>query len=1248
MKQRTFKKLFPLITLILLFAFLVTSCVNTDQQMAEKLTYLNEIGEKGSLSNSNNDYDLLDEGFGVISVAIRAEKLEALNGEAKEFYLSATAGIYQLELLETAAGRFYLAHIPNASGSFNVEQIAKSKIRFELQETETVALNQQRATDGIDRVIWQNDGDSDYMALTVSDYSTAKLLGYFDPGNVKYIRTESGLYFTIAHFLNARNNNGGVIADTIDDLEDNYTPATPSGAVENYKIEGGGLVPDPDEDTLQITGVNSITTTAIEVTFTAPGEAKSDMTIDVTDPNGVARSVQAQNISAAQTSATFQFVTALTDIIPGTWTINNYSYIQEARQAVLRMDDLQGGKKVLRHGNTVYTVANSDSRNIEVGWQNNDTETFYIDKFVVMVKDGDGVEVYYKEVTGREIDPGQTQYSTTQITDLSLAAAGDYTVRINVYDSLGAVVSTSNFNLVAGAVVLEDDTATEFYETYMTVTEALADADEDYTITLEADVEDSPTVAISGITLDINGMEIDGSVTVSAEEVEVTGSTITGNFTVDGNIAVTVADSVTIGGNLVLVGCEARILGNPTINGTTIYQDCDETVVYNMTELYEALEDEEPRIRFGDDITTTDTFDDRINYEGIVFNLNGKTLTVDGTITIEENNILFKNGTINTTSNGDFVLDIDTVTPTGPYYGLKVKTTIENVTLNFAGENVKIANSVSSIDNQLYLEGEIRVATTTFDVGSAATDSLLRINGTLRTNNGEKLDFKSGNGDGLVKGNSAVVFSDNSVQLGDAVEKIYFDEITFEAPATPATDLLHLGNVVFNEAIALDGPSTITIANGKTATLREDWELSDNATILTADEPGALTRALTVPLGTLQGYVTIDLNGNDFTPGPNLQLKDLTIDDTNAAPGDFLLDNGEFFLSNVALETEMTVGATSTTDPGTLTLLGDVAVSEDATIVLYSADNAVIDGRGNWISGEGKVEVAATDTVQSPEIKDITISADLDINLPDSLVLSGTVDTYVVTISDDSTITLKAEESDDTTTWSFNDDVTVANTKQATICADGEGESIVDGNGYELDSATITMDTTTDVDSLTVRDTVFVGDVNVVGENIKVENSEFDAEDGAIAVTVSGTDCSFSDVAALDNTNGVVITANGGKVLNLEGNLTGTLNAAGNHLLVVTDSNTAGDALNVAEDGVVIEKVAFTNAGQLALNTEENCDVYFNNIFDTVAGAEITNAQQLVAAFNAMNLGFNSKIWLKTSTQSSYTDITDAVQYYLP
>lgn len=78
---------------------------------------------------------------------------------------------------------------------------------------------------------------------------------------------------------------------------------------------------------LEVTKVNAIETTIVEVAFDALTEAKAGVTIEVKDSEGVVREVVAQDLAKGATFAQFDFATVVkADDLKGVWTVNGQAY----------------------------------------------------------------------------------------------------------------------------------------------------------------------------------------------------------------------------------------------------------------------------------------------------------------------------------------------------------------------------------------------------------------------------------------------------------------------------------------------------------------------------------------------------------------------------------------------------------------------------------------------------------------------------------------------------------------------------------------------------------------------------------------------------------------------------------------------------------------------------------------------------------------------------------------------------------
>ncbi len=213
----------------------------------------------------------------------------------------------------------------------------------------------------------------------------------------------------------------------------------------------------------------------------------------------------------------------------------------------------------------IYFLAGDDSgqREFDLLFENltDDAVELYF-QYNLLDDDGDVVE---SEDTGGDrvlLDDGMRTPVFTDVdwTDLE---AEDHELRM--YSKEVEADSYARFrtfeNIYVGAVQLMDDDGVEQYETYATVGPALADADEEYTATLFADIECTPTISHDEFVLDLNGFELDGDVTIDAEDVEIEGSTITGDIIINDGMSVKVDADVTIEGDVVLMGADSEYEG---------------------------------------------------------------------------------------------------------------------------------------------------------------------------------------------------------------------------------------------------------------------------------------------------------------------------------------------------------------------------------------------------------------------------------------------------------------------------------------------------------------------------------------------------------------------------------------------------------------------------------------------------------------------------------------------------------------
>lgn len=1097
-----------------------------------------------------------------------------------------------------------------------------------------------------------NDEVPEYWIIIGNTVLELGFLSHDDaPAVVNSLVEDQGLgladiYFSAPGQENRDLNNEDVDEDVINNAKaDVTTKISADGTEADYDWPDVDPVDPVEPVELEVIEVSAITTTGVSVTFEELEEDLDGATVEVVDPNDDVHPVEEKDLSEGDTSASFYFVDALDAVMVGTWTVDGVEFLVDAAN-VLRMNDPANDNVIIRGEGNAYVYAEDSGRNIDVGLDNQGTEDVYVSNFTVRITDANGDEVDngYYELDGREVDAGTEMFSPQQIGDLDLDACDQYRLRVRSWSVTGNVIAETYFNVTAGIVMLEDDDGDEQYKTYMNVSDALADAGEDYTVTMLDDVEDNVTIDTDGITLDLNGNELDGDVTVAADDVAISGSTITGDLIIDGPYTVTVSNNVTIQGDLVYRDADATVDGSPTIQGDVVHDyETEEVIVSTRTQFYDALEDQEEAIRFDADITVTGTFSDRLDYDDVTINLAGYTLTVVDDIEISTNNVTFQNGTIDLDGE-DYVVDIDYRDYDEDFDF--VHATLENITLitDTGGSAINIGvtadddpDTHEADNNRLYLVGTTTLegGDFNFDIGADvdADSAVLHINGELTTDDDEVITFDSTRDNatrlgGLVKGDDAVISGDVAVQLGDEANDydFFIDGIIFEADVNlHANDGLRFGNVTFNEVEVSQAATTIHILNGRTINLEEDVTLEQDLTIETADAPGVFALGAG-QFGTLQGDVEINSAGAETLElGDGLMVRDLTLN-----PAGFVAigDNAaaEVFMDNVTLETDLDIGEGATVNNAQLTLAGNITIAEDITLQIVDNPNnelRVIDGNGHSILGQGTVNANTDAGIPFGYIQNTTIVADLDVN--EDITFVGNVITNEVDLNDND-ITLFADEEDDETVWTLNEDVELDGA--LTIGHAGEGDAVVNGNGHTFDAAavgnTITINTdlttVTDPGDLDVNNVVFVSEVDVTGANVTRDTVDFDAgvHAATIAVDVTAVDTTFADVRAVDTVDDVDVT-NAGRTITVEGDITGALDVNDDPLLTIDDGG-----LFINEDGVVIEGVNFTGGPDLEVYIDNRVD--FNNVFND--GAAIGDYVELQDALGTITLRSGAEVWL--------------------
>lgn len=165
--------------------------------------------------------------------------------------------------------------------------------------------------------------------ISLSDYRLALAVGVIFDARIKYISHNDNVYL-LTDYREAFAV-GKTTPKALELLEGN--PALIQhinpGTIEIKDKKPQYIPPKFDENDLQITEVSSIDKTGVTVTFPSLVEGMTDQKITVIDPDDTEVAVKAQDLATGVTEATFEFVTELDELTPGTWTINGKEFVVE-------------------------------------------------------------------------------------------------------------------------------------------------------------------------------------------------------------------------------------------------------------------------------------------------------------------------------------------------------------------------------------------------------------------------------------------------------------------------------------------------------------------------------------------------------------------------------------------------------------------------------------------------------------------------------------------------------------------------------------------------------------------------------------------------------------------------------------------------------------------------------------------------------------------------------------------------------
>ena len=237
MKTVNLNRVLPLMVLLVVFVFV--SCVNMEESgQIVGIKRLSEIGQMGDLSEKENDFNIIDEGFGVMTVAIRAKILESTMKNAQRYSLLKDNIQIDLSLTTVDDEYFYMASLENPKGAYTIEWLKDAEVKANLEARERMI---SRAGESIEWILLRNPSESYFMALAPVDYGSARLFGLLDGWIVMYIKTNSDSYYSIADFLRERRAANGDIEKALQALMVE-TPVVINEEVQHFTTENGQLV----------------------------------------------------------------------------------------------------------------------------------------------------------------------------------------------------------------------------------------------------------------------------------------------------------------------------------------------------------------------------------------------------------------------------------------------------------------------------------------------------------------------------------------------------------------------------------------------------------------------------------------------------------------------------------------------------------------------------------------------------------------------------------------------------------------------------------------------------------------------------------------------------------------------------------------------------------------------------------------------------------------------------------------------
>jgi len=689
-------------------------------------------------------------------------------------------------------------------------------------------------------------------------------------------------------------------------------------------------------------------------------------------------------------------------------------------------------------GDILYLIHGESDREMQLMFHNRQDEDVIAENFIVDLME-DGVRERVWELRDTGVFSKTLSEGITRILDNLENEYAFHEVRVNDEDVLELRVDENvdtdpewrdDIEMVFGAAALINDDGDNVWKTFVKLQDALDAADEDYTVTLYDDVEEDITINHEGLTIDLNGNEIDGDVTVAADDVAIDGeegSAITGNLHIYGK-------NVTLSNDVALTGSAADDKGfvhfyareyNLTYtgsrgHGSVYHYDLEKARVANATELYNALfVDQAEWIMFDDDITVG--FDLELNYPGILIDLNNYTLASNspGQILIDAADAEISGGTLDG-------------------WWIRVRDGLQDPLI--ADVTFKSDNTIT-----LGMPWVSRARTTLYfgDIEVAASGSLtLNARNTFPYSPHDDYGFLGVAEDTTISGAGLVALADGPIDDSRAD----FHNLTFNSVDVEIYNRIRMGDITFNSNVDLmfkDETVGITVLNNRTVSFNNDVDIDVEVTIDAEIDTGALLGYLDPEadyLGTFTGSGSFDI-----VSGGRLNLRDdIRILDFHVSGDDINVVAGDVFFKDISpgqFSQDVVVGN------ATMQLLSDFGLETASNNIVLDHSKAVLDGNGFRVYGSsGQVQVNADDAT----IKDVEIIPDLDLGGHD-VKFMGTVETNDVLNADDVTITMGPA------LWIMNEELEADNlTLKGTGTVDGRNNNFV-GDGALTIDGTITL-----------------------------------------------------------------------------------------------------------------------------------------------------------------------------------------------